>query len=40
MIEYSVVFNGNDLSQVTGVWLYNYTATDLPQRDIKIQYLS
>ena len=24
MIEYSVVFNGNDLSQVTGVWLYNY----------------
>lgn len=40
MIEYSVVFNGNDLSQVNGVWLYNYTATDLPDRDIKIHKLA
>ena len=36
MQEYSVQFNGNDLSQVEGVWLYNYNATDLPERDIKI----
>ena len=40
MEEYSVQFNGNELSTVPGVWLYNYNATDLPQRDIKIHKLA
>lgn len=40
MQEYSVKFNSNDLKDVVGVWLYNYTATDLPQRDIKIHKLA
>lgn len=40
MQSYSVKFNNNDISQVPGVWLYNYTATDLPERDIKIHKLA
>ena len=40
MQEYNVIFNSNNLAQVNGVWLYNYTATDLPQRDIKIHKLA
>ena len=40
MKEYSCKFNGNDLSQVSGVWLYNYNATDLPERDIKLHKLA
>lgn len=40
MKEYSCKFNGNDLSQVNGVWLYNYNATDLPERDIKLHKLA
>lgn len=40
MQDYSVKFNGNDISEVSGVWLYNYTATDLPQRDVKIHKLA
>lgn len=39
-LTYSVEFNGNDISQISGVWLYNYTATDLPDRDIKIHKLA
>lgn len=40
MEEYSVQFNGNELSTVPGVWLYNYTATDLPIRDVKMHKLA
>lgn len=40
MIDYSVEFNGNEISDILGVWLYNYTATDLPTRDIKIHKLA
>lgn len=40
MESYSVKFNNNDISQVPGVWLYNYTATNLPERDIKIHKLA
>lgn len=40
MQEYSVQFNGNELSEFNGVWLYNYTATDLPTRDTKIHKLA
>lgn len=40
MQSYSVLFNDNDLKDVPGVWLYNYTATDLPERDIKIHKLA
>lgn len=37
---YSVKFNGNDINQVQGVWLYDYTATNLPERDINIHKLA
>jgi phage-related protein len=40
MLSYSVKFNGNDIKDVPGVWLYNYNATDLPERDIKIHKLA
>lgn len=40
MQSYSVLFNQNDLSQVPGVWLYNYDATTLPERDIKIHKIA
>ena len=40
MKSYAVKFNGNEISTVPGVWLYNYNATDLPQRDIKIHKLA
>lgn len=37
---YAVKFNSNDINEVPGVWLYNYTATDLPERDINIHKLA
>lgn len=40
MQSYSVKFNSNDISQVEGVWLYNYDATTLPTRDINIHKLA
>ena len=40
MQSYSVVFNQNDISQVPGVWLYNYDATTLPERDIKMHKIA
>lgn len=40
MKSYSVKFNSNDISEIAGVWLYNYTATDLPARDVKIHKIA
>ena len=40
MQSYSVKFNQNDISQVPGVWLYNYDATTLPERDIKMHKIA
>lgn len=40
MKSYSVSFNNNDISQVPGVWLYNYDATTLPERDIKMHKIA
>lgn len=40
MQSYSVLFNSNDLAEVDGVWLYNYDATTLPERDIKIHKIA
>lgn len=40
MQSYEVTFNGNSLADINGVWLYNYNATDLPTRDIKIHKLA
>lgn len=40
MREYSVKFNSNELSDVPGVWLYNYDATTLPTRDINVHKLA
>lgn len=40
MENLSVTYNSNDLSLVSGVTLYNYVATDLPDRDIKISKLA
>lgn len=31
-----VIFNSNDISQLDGVWIYSYNATNLPTRDINI----
>lgn len=36
MQNQSIIFNSNDISKVPGVFLYNYNATDLPERDIAI----
>lgn len=40
MKNYSVKFNSNDISQVDGVWLYNYDATTLPTRDVNIHKIA
>lgn len=40
MKSYSVKFNSNDLSEIAGVWLYNYDATSLPTRDVKIHKIA
>ena len=40
MKSYNVLFNDNDLSAVPGVWLYNYDATTLPERDIKMHKIA
>lgn len=40
MQNYEVIFNSNDLSDVPGVWLYNYDATTLPTREINIHKLA
>lgn len=40
MQSYSVKFNQNDISEVPGVWLYNYDATTLPERDIKMHKIA
>lgn len=40
MENYSVIFNSNDISQVSGVWLHYYDATSLPTRDINIHKLA
>lgn len=40
MQSYSVKFNSNDISEIEGVWLYNYDATTLPTRDIKIHKIA
>ena len=40
MKSYSVSFNSNDISDIPGVWLYNYDATTLPERDIKIHKIA
>lgn len=40
MKNYKVFFNNNDLSSVPGVWLYNYDATTLPERDIKMHKIA
>lgn len=39
-MEYSVQFNSNELSDVPGVWLYNYDATTLPTRNVNIHKLA
>ena len=36
----SIKFNGNDISDIPGVFLYNYNATDLPARDINIHKIA
>lgn len=38
--SYQVEFNGNAINEVPGVWLYNYNATNLPERDINIHKLA
>lgn len=38
--SYEVEFNGNAINGVPGVWLYNYNATNLPDRDINIYKLA
>ena len=40
MQSYSMKFNQNDISQIPGVWLYNYDATTLPERDIKMHEIA
>lgn len=40
MKSYSVKFNSNELSEIPGVWLYNYDATTLPTRDTKIHKIA
>lgn len=40
MKSYSVKFNGNDLANVDGVYIHYYEATNLPDRDIKINKLA
>lgn len=38
--NHNVTFNDNDLASITGVELYNYNATDLPERDIRTYKLA
>lgn len=40
MQNYSVKFGGNDISTIPGVSIYNYNATDLPQRDVLIHKIA
>lgn len=40
MQSYNVLFNQNNLADIPGVWLYNYDATTLPERDIKIHKIA
>lgn len=40
MKSFAVKFNSNDISEIAGVWLYNYDATSLPERDIKIHKIA
>jgi len=40
MKNLSVKFNSNDISEIQGVWLYNYDATTLPERDVKIHKIA
>ena len=40
MDQYAVRFSGNDISQVSGVDLYNHDFNKLPQREIKINKIA
>lgn len=40
MINYPIKFNGNNISELSGVFVYDYNATELPERDINIHKLA
>lgn len=40
MTKYPIKFNGNSISDIADVFVYNYNATNLPNRDINIYKLA